>query len=66
MREWNLGNGLGNVCDTIRGKLHYASHTIECNERGRTIINLDTYEVTALIWALSEYMDNHNLKGEEK
>lgn len=52
--EWNLGDGLENVCNSVMKKLHYAGHQLE--ERERTIINVDSYEVTALIWALNEYM----------
>lgn len=53
---WNLGEGLENVCNSVRRKLHYASHQTE--ERTRTIINLDSYEITAMIWAMNEYMHN--------
>ena len=52
--SWNLGDGLENVCNSVMRKLRYASHQLE--ERNKTIINVDSYEVTALIWALSEYM----------
>ena len=52
--EWNLGDGLENVCNSVMRKLRYAGHQLE--ERNKTIINVDSYEVTALIWALSEYM----------
>ena len=51
---WNLGEGLENVCNSVMRKLQYAGNQLE--ERERTIINLDSYEVTALIWALNEYM----------
>lgn len=51
---WNLGDGLENVCNSAMRKLQSAGYRLE--ERERTIINLDSYEVTALIWALSEYM----------
>ena len=53
--EWNLGSGIQIVCNSAMKKLRYAGHQLE--ERERTIINLDSYEVTALIWALSEYME---------
>lgn len=53
---WNLGDGLENVCRSVLRKAHYASHQVE--ERSRTIINLDTYEITALIWAMNEYIHN--------
>ena len=54
--KWNLGDGLENVCDSAMRKLRYASHQLE--ERERTIINIDSYENTVLIWALNEYMHN--------
>lgn len=54
--KWNLGDGLENVCDSAMRKLRYASHQLE--ERERTIINMDSYENTVLIWALNEYMHN--------
>lgn len=59
--EWNLGNGLRNVCQNVMRKLNYAGWQLE--NRERTIINLDSYEVTALIWALDKYMKD---KGIEK
>lgn len=52
--EWNLGDGLRNVCQNVMRKLNYAGWQLE--NRERTIINLDSYEVTALIWALDKYM----------
>ena len=54
-QEWNLGSGLKNVIDSAMRKLRYAGHQLE--DRQRTIINLDDYEVTVLIWALSEYRE---------
>lgn len=54
--KWNLGDGLENVCSSCLRKLHYASHQTE--ERERTIINLDSYEITTLIWAMQEYLHN--------
>ncbi len=57
-REWNLGTGIENVIDSVTRKLHYAGHQLE--EKERTIINLDTYEVTLLIRALSEYRNRRN------
>lgn len=53
---WNLGDGLENVCRSVLRKLHYAGAQTE--ERTRTIINLDSYEITAMIWAMNEYMHN--------
>lgn len=53
--EWNLGkNGLENVCKSVLRKLHYAGHVLE--DRERTIINIDSYEVTAMIWAMQEFL----------
>ena len=54
--EWNLGKGLENVCNSIMDKLHYAG--FQCESRERTIINLDSYEITAMIWAMRDYMRN--------
>ena len=53
---WNLGDGLENVCRSVLRKAHYAAHQTE--EKPRTIINLDAYEITALIWAMNEYIHN--------
>lgn len=61
MKEpWNLGNGMSYVYDSIRRKLNYASHQLE--DRPRTIINMDSYENTVLIWALSEWAERKGLK----
>ena len=55
MKEpWNLGEGLENVCRTTLRRLHYASYQTE--ERPRTIINVDSYQITVLIWALQDYI----------
>ena len=51
---WNLGDGLENVCNSVMRKLDHAGYVLE--ERNRTIINLDSYEVTAMIWAMNEYI----------
>lgn len=51
---WNLGDGLENVCNSVMRKLHHAGYVLE--ERNRTIINLDSYEVMAMIWAMNEYI----------
>ena len=51
---WNLGDGFGNVCQSVMGKLNYASYQLESRER--TIVNFDSYEVTALIWAMQKYL----------
>lgn len=52
--KWNLGDGLENVCNSVMRKLFYAAYQLE--DRERTIINLDSYEVTVLIRSLDEYM----------
>ena len=52
-KEWDLGDNIGKVYESVRKKLSYAGYQLE--ERDRTIINLDTYEVTVLCWALSSY-----------
>lgn len=54
--KWNLGDGYENVCNSCMRKLYYASCQTE--ERERTIINLDSYEITALIRAMDEYIHN--------
>jgi len=54
--EWNLGNGLENVCSSALRKLEYAGWQLE--SQSRTIINVDSYEVTAMIWAMKGYMRN--------
>lgn len=55
--SWNLkpGDGLENVCKSCLRKLHYASQQTE--DREHTIINLDSYEITALIWAMQNYIE---------
>lgn len=58
--EWNLGGGLANVCNSVMRKLNYAGHQLE--ERSRTIVNLESCEVTAMIWALAEYMKRRGMK----
>lgn len=57
--NWNLGSGLGNVCKSVMEKLRYAGFQLE--ERDRIIINVDSYEVTAMIWAMREYQRRHDL-----
>ena len=58
--EWNLGDGLPNVCDSVMRKLQYAGYQLE--SRNRTIVNLESYEVTAMVWALTEYMKRRGMK----
>lgn len=60
--EWNLGNGLPNVVNSIRRKLRYAGFQLE--DRERTILNVDSYEVTVLVWALNEYMERKGIERE--
>ena len=61
MRDnWNLGDGIGNVCNSALRKLHRAGHQLE--DRNRTIINVESYEVTAMIWAISEYMRRRKIE----
>lgn len=54
--EWNLGEGIVNVCKSIINKLDYAGFQTE--DRPRTIINLDSYEITVLYWAMQDYIQN--------
>lgn len=62
---WNLreDDGLPNVYESIRRKLHYSGYQLE--ERSRTIINIESYEHTILTWALSEWAENHNVKEKD-
>lgn len=62
--SWNLGDGLENVCNSVMRKLQYVGYQLE--ERNKTIINVDSYEVTALIWALYEYMHDGRLQNETR
>lgn len=57
--NWNLGDGLGNVCESAMKKLDNAGWQLE--NRNRAIINVESYEVTVLIWALREYMKRRGL-----
>lgn len=59
---WNLGDGIEFVCKSVMRKLQYAGAQLE--ERERTIINLDSYEVTAMIWAMDKYMHSRKMWGE--
>ena len=59
---WNLGDGLPNVCNSVMRKLQYAGYQLE--SRNRTIVNLESYEVTAMIWALTEYMKRRGMKND--
>ena len=57
MKEpWNLDDGLGNVCAIVLSKMHHASRQLEVKDKDRTIVNLDTYEITAIAWAVEHYI----------
>lgn len=58
---WNLGDGLWNVCQSVMDKLNHAGYQLESRERA--IINLDSYEVTALVWAMQKYMAERRTDG---
>ena len=62
--KWNLGDGLGNVCWSALDKLNDTSYQFEMLERKKALINLDSYEVMALISAMSDYIEKHGLKRE--
>ena len=61
-KDWNLGDGLPNVCNEVMRKLDAAGWRLE-NE-SRTIINVGTYEVTAMYWAMHEYMKRRGMINE--
>ena len=61
-KPWNLGDGLPNVCNSVMRKLQYAGYQLE--SRNRTIVNLESYEVTAMVWALTEYMKRRGMKND--
>ena len=44
-KNWNLGAGLPNVCESVMRKLNGAGWRLENGPR--TILNVDSYEVTA-------------------
>lgn len=58
---WNLGDGIGNVCQSVMDKLNHADYQLESRERA--IINLDSYEVTVLEWAMHKYMAERKENG---
>lgn len=60
LNPWNLCDSLPNVCSSVMRKLQYAGYQLE--SRNRTIVNLESYEVTAMIWALTEYMKRRGMK----
>lgn len=59
-KEWNLGDGLPNVCKSILRKLNAAGWRLE-NEP-RTIINVDSYEEITMHRAMVEYMEKRGMK----
>lgn len=60
---WDLGPGLGNVAWSLLDKANSASWRLENNSR--TIINIDSYESTVLIFVLSEYIEKYNLERKQ-
>lgn len=52
--ERNLGAGLNNLCNDLLDRLSYAG--VQTESRSRTILNIDSYDITVLIHALKEYM----------
>lgn len=53
---WNLSDyGQYNILKSLHDKLGRASVNLECSNRPRTIINIDSYEATVICWALQEY-----------
>lgn len=50
----------GNVVWSLLDKANYAGWQLE--DKSRAILNIDSYEDTVLIYALSEYIEKHNLK----
>ena len=66
MKEpWNLDDGLGNVCASVLSKMHHASYQLEVKDKDKTIVNLDTYEITAIAWAI-ERIRNDKRRTDEK
>lgn len=59
-KNWNLGAGLPNVCESVMHKLNGAGWRLENDPR--TILNVDSYEVTAMVWAMQEYMKKRGIK----
>ena len=62
--EWNLGDGIANVCNSVMRKLNHAGYQLE--DRNRTIINIESYEATVLTWAMSEYMRRRKIEAENE
>ena len=61
-KEWNLGAGLPNVCDSVMHKLNGAGWRLENGPR--TIINVDSYEEITMYRAMVEYMEKRGIKTE--
>lgn len=59
-KEWNLGDGLPNVCISILRKLNAAGWRLE--NGSRTIINVDSYEEITMHRAMVEYMEKRGIK----
>lgn len=62
-KEWDLGDNIGKVYESVQKKLNYAGYQLE--DRERTIINLDSYEVTVLQWSLSSYFQKKTVNPEK-
>ena len=61
-KDWNLGTGLPNVCESVMRKLDGAGWRLENGPR--TILNVDSYEVTVMYRAMQEYMEKREIKHE--
>lgn len=61
-KNWNLGDGLQNVCESVMRKLNGASWRLENGPR--TIMNVESYEVTVMVRAMQEYMEKRGIKHE--
>lgn len=59
-KEWNLGDGLPNVCESVMRKLNGAGWRLENGPR--TIINVDSYEEITMHRAMVEYMEKRGIK----
>lgn len=64
---WNLSEyGQYNILKSLHEKMSRANANIECSNRSRTIINIDSYEATIICWALQEYSEKIESKLKEK
>jgi len=61
-KDWNLGTGLPNVCESVMRKLDGAGWRLENGPR--TIMNVDSYEVIVMYRAMQEYMEKRGIKHE--